>query len=758
MSDAKPPFNLSDFDFGHTMRGHQKGDRVFDRFLLQKMLGRGGMGVVWLALDERLGREVALKFAPEVVRFDDVAIEELKEETRKGLDLAHPNIVKTYDFLLDEEHAAISMEFIDGETLSTLRLKEPNKIFEPRQIRHWVLQLLDALEYAHGNAKVIHRDLKPANLMVEQDGQLRVTDFGIARSISDALDRATMGGGASTGTLAYMSPQQAAGKKPSTSDDIYAVGSTLYELLTGKPPFFTGNISRQLTDEPVASVTQRRQEFGIQGAETLPPEWEQTVLACLAKEPEQRPQSMDEIRQRLLRPTTPLPKKEITQPVVTTVIPAPAKPVAAVQSWSHSNRTLWLTLLVLSGLLMAYLSGTGRLSWSRLPTPKGEAGDDEMQVMTTVVYEEPAAFTTIQAAINQAKPGDTVTIPAGIYDEQIRFKEGLNLKAAEAGQVRVQTDGKAGPALSVENCATGSISGFIFQHTGSDVVEHVSWPVVLIKSSGIAFTENTVQSGVGDGLWLSGAGKPMIKGNVFRQNAKSGVVIENGSSASVTDCEARKNGGSGMEVRLTGTAPMLKSNTCADNGGSGIVVKDGASASITDKNQMTLNTEAGIAAVGVGVSVIVEGAICDENLIGITIQKGAKARIADSTITNSKEAGLHFDGAASGSEVTGNTVEKSKFDGLMLTGETGATVLVTANKSRFNGFNGILVFGTGFKPTIESNLSEKNGQHGILATEGVSGFIRDNTAQGNNLSGVAQEAAAADIALQGNVSDEGSRK
>jgi parallel beta-helix repeat protein len=755
MSDAKPPFNLSDFDFGNTLRGHQKGDRVFDRFVLQKLLGRGGMGVVWLALDERLGREVALKFAPEVVRFDDIAIEELKEETRKGLDLAHPNIVKTYDFLLDEEHAAISMEFIDGETLSTLRLQQPNKIFEPEQIRHWVLQLLDALEYAHGKAKVIHRDLKPANLMVERDGQLRVTDFGIARSISDALDRATMGG-ASTGTLAYMSPQQAAGKKPSIGDDIYAVGSTLYELLTGKPPFFSGNIARQLSDEPATSVTQRRQEFGIQNAAPMPEEWEQTVLACLAKETEQRPQSIDEIRQRLLRSIPQKPKSAVKPPTLPASLPAQVSSAPAVQSWSHSNKTLWLTLLMLLGLFLAYKY----LYLPKPPIPQDKpvvVKPEEKKVVTKVIYEAPPEFTTIQAAINQAKSGDTVTIPAGTYDEQIRFKNGINLKAAVPGQVRVQTDGKAGSAFSVENCSTGSISGFVFQHTGNDVIERISWPVVLIKSSSIVFTDNTVQSGVGDGLWLSGAGKPVVKKSAFRQNAKSGVVIETGSNASVTDCESRKNGGSGVEVRLTGTSPTLKANTCTDNGGSGIVVKDGASANILEKNQMILNTEAGIAAVGAGVNVKIESAICDQNLIGITIQKGAKARIADSTITSSFEAGIHFDGAASGSEVTGNTIEKSKFDGLMLTGEKGSEIIVTANKSRFNGFNGILVFGDGFKPTIETNLCEKNGQHGILATEGTSGTLRDNTAQGNNLSGVAQEKASADLVLQGNVSDEGVR-
>src|SRR5690606_33062889 len=93
MSD-QPFVNLDEIDFGSTLRGHLPGDRLFGRFVLKRLLGRGGMGVVWLAHDERLEREVALKFAPDAVRFDDAAIEELKSETRRGLELAHPNIVK----------------------------------------------------------------------------------------------------------------------------------------------------------------------------------------------------------------------------------------------------------------------------------------------------------------------------------------------------------------------------------------------------------------------------------------------------------------------------------------------------------------------------------------------------------------------------------------------------------------------------------------------------------------------------------------
>jgi parallel beta-helix repeat protein len=297
MSD-QPFVNLDEIDFGSTLRGHQPGDRLFGRFVLKRLLGRGGMGVVWLAHDERLEREVALKFAPDAVRFDDAAIEELKGETRRGLDLAHPNIVKIYDFCEDEQHAAISMEYIDGETLSKARIAQSNKVFEPHQVEHWVRQLIDGLAYAHRSAKIVHRDLKPPNLLINRQGDLKIMDFGIARSIQDSLMRVTIAGN-STGTLAYMSPQQAAGKPACIADDVYAFGSTLYELFTGKPPFYAGDIGRQITDETPPSITSRRLEFGITGAAPFPPIWEEVIRRCLAKDPTNRPSSFEEIKQLL---------------------------------------------------------------------------------------------------------------------------------------------------------------------------------------------------------------------------------------------------------------------------------------------------------------------------------------------------------------------------------------------------------------------------------------------------------------------------
>jgi serine/threonine protein kinase/Flp pilus assembly protein TadD len=303
-----------------TLREFSSGQKIFDRYTLIKILGRGGMGIVWLARDEKLEREVALKFLPDLIIHDRVLLNDLKRETRRSLELTHKNIVRIYDFVDDATSACISMEYIDGETLSNLRAEREQKVFEPDQIAPWTSQLCDALAYAHNHAKIIHRDLKPANLMVNQRGDLKVSDFGIARSLGDSVSRLTMEQGRS-GTLVYMSPQQLDGERGTHLDDIYSLGATLYELLTSKPPFYSGNIDRQIHERVAPSMTERRKELDIEPA-LVPPVWEEAVAACLAKDPTKRPQSTAEVANRLQLslPQTRTLRTRATQPLKKIVI------------------------------------------------------------------------------------------------------------------------------------------------------------------------------------------------------------------------------------------------------------------------------------------------------------------------------------------------------------------------------------------------------------------------------------------------------
>ncbi len=232
MNDDPPSSGAADdLDYGATLKGLRSGLKVFRRFSLERQLGRGGMGVVWLGRDERLDRAVALKFIPEMVQGDAVALDELRGETNRSLALTHPHIVRIHDLAEDAGLAAIVMEYVEGRTLSDLRLSQPGKVFEVPEINGWVGQLCEALTYAHGR-KIVHRDLKPSNLMIDGEGRLRVMDFGIAGSLTDSMSRLSAAAMPASGTLVYMSPQQAMGYPPSVADDIYSLGATLYELLT----------------------------------------------------------------------------------------------------------------------------------------------------------------------------------------------------------------------------------------------------------------------------------------------------------------------------------------------------------------------------------------------------------------------------------------------------------------------------------------------------------------------------------------------
>jgi serine/threonine protein kinase len=279
------------------MRDFSGGQKVFNRYTLIKTLGRGGMGVVWLARDEELERNVALKFLPELIVHDRAVLGDMKRETRRSLDLTHKNIVRIYDFVHSDQSGCISMEYVDGDTLSNLRADKPHKVFEPHELADWTSQLCDALDYAHNHARIIHRDLKPANLMVNQRGDLKVSDFGISRSLSDSVSMLTMERGRS-GTLVFMSPQQLDGERGTPLDDVYSFGATMYELITSKPPFTSGNVDRQIREKIPPTMAARRKELEVEG-EMMDETWEKVIAACLAKDPERRPQSFVEVAQRL---------------------------------------------------------------------------------------------------------------------------------------------------------------------------------------------------------------------------------------------------------------------------------------------------------------------------------------------------------------------------------------------------------------------------------------------------------------------------
>jgi serine/threonine protein kinase len=274
-----------------------KPGKLFASFELQRELETGSS---WLAQDYSVGREVdqvELKFLPDFIARDKTAVEKLKEGIKGFVTLKHPNILRIYDLAESKGMVAVEMEYVEGQSLSRLRLNQPNQVFEVRDLEKWLEVLCGALAYAHTELGLIHGDIKPANLVVDPAGNLKLKNFGIETCLADSAGHSITIHG-SGDALSYRSPQRASGNEPSVADDLYSIGVTIFELLTGKLPFYAGDVGIQLDGRVLPSMTERRAELGIKG-EGIPKRWEEAVAACLARDPVHRPQSAAELQKRL---------------------------------------------------------------------------------------------------------------------------------------------------------------------------------------------------------------------------------------------------------------------------------------------------------------------------------------------------------------------------------------------------------------------------------------------------------------------------
>lgn len=271
------------------------GQRVFERYYLRRALGSGGMASVWLAHDRSSEKQIALKFLPPDLASDEKEIERLKIEATRSKHLTHQHIVQVYDFHHGKDGVAIAMEFVEGWSLWSMRVDKPGHRFTASEITPWIRDLCSALDHAH-TVGIVHRDVKPANLILNGRGQLKLADFGLSRAMNPDLPDA--GYHRVVGTDWYMSPQQWTGDAPAIADDIYSLGATMFELLTGKPPFYDGDIFKQVFEAIPPSVTARLEEFGVRKAD-IPAHWEETIASCLTKDVEQRPANIRQVTERL---------------------------------------------------------------------------------------------------------------------------------------------------------------------------------------------------------------------------------------------------------------------------------------------------------------------------------------------------------------------------------------------------------------------------------------------------------------------------
>ena len=249
---------------------------------VEREIGRGGMGIVYLARDTRLKRPVAVKILPPELAFRSEIRSRFLREAETAAQLSHPNIVPIYS--VDEREGLVYfiMGYIDGGNVAT-RLQEQGAL-EPEAVRAILREVADALAYAHGRG-VVHRDIKPDNILLcVEDDRPVVTDFGIARAITEGADSRLTATGMAIGTPTYMSPEQAAGEREIDGrSDLYSLGIVGYQMLTGEPPFNASStpalLVKHLSEVPVP-VSERRSGVA--------PDLARAVMVMLEKDPANR--------------------------------------------------------------------------------------------------------------------------------------------------------------------------------------------------------------------------------------------------------------------------------------------------------------------------------------------------------------------------------------------------------------------------------------------------------------------------------------
>ena len=256
------------------------------RYVVTRELGRGGMGVVYLAKDTVLERQVAYKVLPEGLRGNPTALSKFLREAKAAAQLNHPHIVTVYDAGESEHGFYLAMEYVDGTTLKEL-LQRRGKI-SPGGVLYVLRQMADALAYAHSK-KVVHRDIKTANTMWTTEKQVKIMDFGLAKLMEEVRNATTL----VSGTPFYMSPEQTLGRNVDHRTDLYSLGVTLFELCTGQLPFRKGNVPYHHVHTPPPDPRELDAE--------IPEPLAKLILKCLEKEPDNRFSNATEILEELDR-------------------------------------------------------------------------------------------------------------------------------------------------------------------------------------------------------------------------------------------------------------------------------------------------------------------------------------------------------------------------------------------------------------------------------------------------------------------------
>jgi serine/threonine-protein kinase len=312
-----------------------RGSTLSGRYEIIEELGKGGMGRVYRVVDKKINEEVALKLLAPEIASSKKTIERFKNELKFARKISHKNVCRMYDFNEEEETPYITMEYVPGEDLkSVIRMTGQLSVGRAISITK---QICQGLAEAH-QLGIIHRDLKSSNIMIDKRGNVRIMDFGVARSLEA---KGTTGAKIMIGTPEYMSPEQVEGKEADQRSDIYSLGIILYEMLSGRLPF-EGDTSLSIALKHKTEIPPNPRKFNAQ----LPEELSRMILRCMEKEREKRYQNIEELLSELSRIEKEISTKDMA-------ISEQKLETKALRKWFQS--ILWPTILIAAVFVIGYL-------------------------------------------------------------------------------------------------------------------------------------------------------------------------------------------------------------------------------------------------------------------------------------------------------------------------------------------------------------------------------------------------------------------
>lgn len=270
---------------------HQSASIIADRYRVDKLIGTGGMAVIYRAWDLKLERIVALKLLRQKYSRDNALREQFTREAKAAASLTHPNIVSIYDTGISKNRIFLALEHVQGINLKHYIVT--NEKINIKESLDFIMQSCLAIQFAH-NHDIIHCDIKPSNLLITESRKIKITDFGLAH-ILNKINPQEEDSNIIWGSPLYMSPEQTLGKTPTVESDIYSLGIVLYELLTGKPPFISNNVKELLKmHREIVPVAPKQTNLEVSDELSF------VVMKAIEKKPERRYRSMTEFRNALV--------------------------------------------------------------------------------------------------------------------------------------------------------------------------------------------------------------------------------------------------------------------------------------------------------------------------------------------------------------------------------------------------------------------------------------------------------------------------